>query len=148
MAKKQVFKQVSSIKEAQLLVPKATTYLSNNPGEFFELTNDVVVYKGARYGGYTIFTSHLCFIKMLIPAGTKVYVTGYKCRAEKALVLEIKKSGRKDILTEAYSDCCPTFKYRPNQEVKPKHKFSLLHKECESGIHFFATLTAARNYMH
>jgi hypothetical protein len=117
-----------------------------HPSGFFTLTKDVIVYKKAYYWK-SQFAYHMsnCTIKLLLPAGTNIYVTENKCRADSAKVLQINKSGSAKTLTIAISHYDCNFRYEVGQIAKP-NKFSTHTEKCAGGIHFFRTLKEARAY--
>lgn len=95
--------------------------------------------------------------KLLIPAeATRTKSLGGKCRADKAIVLDIydahmTKDGTIDRgrhYDHGWSNHNNNFEYSVGSTVVPDHNFCpLWYAECESGIHFFLTEIEAYNYM-
>jgi hypothetical protein len=103
---------------------------------------DTIVYKKvvAVNGSYAI-------AKLMIPKGTRCLMTEGKCRAAKAVVIDIRLTGKATKLTKARSLYSGhQFHYIPGEVVLPKPHFSNQSSTCDSGIHFFRTLREARNY--
>lgn len=90
----------------------------------------------------------LCIVKLLIPADAKrSSATTEKCRADKAIVLEIQDLKGNKIDRSAYSMHKPNFEYRVGETVIPKKPFCEDRwQECASGIHFFIDRKAAVEY--
>lgn len=87
-------------------------------------------------------------VKLLIPAEAKrSSATTEKCRADKAIVLEIQDMDGNKIDTVAYSRHDNSFKYVVGETVTPKEPFCEDRwQECASGIHFFVDRRAAVEY--
>lgn len=87
-------------------------------------------------------------VKLLIPAEAKrSSATTGKCRADKAIVLEIQDMDGNKIDTVAYSRQDDSFKYVVGETVTPKEPFCEDRwQECASGIHFFVDRRAAVEY--
>ena len=91
----------------------------------------------------------MVIVKLLIPEDAKRSSgTGRKCRADKAVVLEIQ-----DIAGEALegvvarSGYDPLFTYEVGKTVEPREQFDDCRwNECGSGIHFFINRQEAVNY--
>lgn len=114
---------------------------------FYILTEEVVVYKAALGYKPHNYIYPVITIKLLLPVGTKIRVGRYKCRANQAIVMQMNKYGKKQTVLAARSNFCGNFIYNVGQTVKPRRKFCTDDLECASGIHFFRTLTEARNYL-
>lgn len=113
--------------------------------------------------------------KVAIPAGTRIHwradgsyryaervdggqrqvFTAGKLRAEKAVVLEIKKSKKKEEVPKAFSSWNWSFFYKKGATVYSKgegtngckkRSFSHSAQVCASGIHFFLTRIEAEEY--
>lgn len=81
-----------------------------------------------------------CIVKLLIPEDAKrLSATGRKCRADKAVVLDIQDVDGKSLdCKEARSIHDVTFLYKVGETVVPKEPFCEDRwKECSSGIHFY-----------
>ena len=92
-----------------------------------------------------------CIVKLLIPADAdRSSANNKKCRASKAVVLEIQDATEKETLLSsqhAYSYWDEEFKYEPGMIVYPKCGFNYNRwKECASGIHFFVDREGALQY--
>ena len=107
------------------------------------LNNAAIVYKKAFSGTYPYSR---VTIKLLLPIETIVNLTEKKCRASRAIVLEITKTGKKDRFVTACSIYDNNFKYVVGETVHPKKPFDMSREQCGSGIHFFRTLKEAREY--
>jgi len=81
--------------------------------------------------------------KLLIPADAKrSNATGRKCRAERAIVLDLLKDG--EHIESGVSLFDSTFIYRVGETVMPREPFCEDRwQECASGIHFFITRAEA-----
>ena len=81
-------------------------------------------------------------VKLLIPEDAKrLSATSRKCRASKAVVLEIYGAEK------AYSKYDNDFVYEKGKIIEPKSTFCEDRwDECASGIHFFITRIEAENY--
>jgi len=86
-------------------------------------------------------------VKLLIPSDARrTNATGRKCRAEKALVLEITDSIGAP-LDEAVSKFDPKVVYRVGETVVPRNGFNEDRwTECGGGIHFYITREEALEY--
>lgn len=89
-------------------------------------------------------------MKLLIPADAKrLSATTEKCRADKAVVLEIQDMDG-NILDEcAYSSYqnAQDFEYKVGETVTPREPFDDNRwDECSSGIHFFIDREMAKRY--
>ena len=83
-----------------------------------------------------------CLVKLMIPSDAeRSNATGRKCRASKAVVLEIQDMGGNPAgIYEARSCMHPEFIYRVGDTVAPEKPFCADRwEECASGIHFFIT---------
>ena len=112
-------------------------------GVFKVLTKEQIVYKAL----ISEFNENSVTAKLLLPVGTKVYLTYDKCRADQAKVLKMNKLGKAEEVTVARSTFNPRFKYKTGATIKPQFKFSEENSKCASGIHFFRTLKEARKYL-
>lgn len=88
--------------------------------------------------------------------------TGGKCRADRAIVLDMEwlpSRGNRPLPpskaeiakrakppTIAYSDFDRSFVYKVGRTVRPKEKYQTEAVACGSGIHFFLTKAKARTY--
>lgn len=89
-------------------------------------------------------------VKLLIPEDAKrTSFTTLKCRADKAVVLEIQDAnGNKLNVKKARSMHDKSFVYEVGKTVTPKYKFNeARYEECTSGIHFFVDREAALTLM-
>jgi hypothetical protein len=120
---------------------------NERPGFFAYAGQDTIVYKGlygvSKQGARPCIA---CTAKLLIPKGTLVYLTRTKCRAKFVKVLEITKVHSAVRFTHAFGTYLSSFRYVVHQKAIPD-RFSLRHKMCSNGIHFFRTLDEARNYI-
>ena len=93
-----------------------------------------------------------CIVKLLIPADARrSSATTEKCRADKAIVLEIQDLDGNKIECNAYSFYAygrgQDFEYKVGETVTPKEPFCEDRwQECGSGIHFFIDRKAAVEY--
>lgn len=91
-----------------------------------------------------------CIVKLLIPADAKrSSATTEKCRADKAIVLEIQDLDGNKIDRNAYStyEGAQNFEYKVGETVTPREPFDEDRwNECSSGIHFFIDRRAAVEY--
>ena len=91
-----------------------------------------------------------CIVKLLIPADAKrSSATTEKCRADKAIVLEIQDLDGNKIDRNAYStyETAQDFEYKVGETVTPRKPFDEDRwNECSSGIHFFIDRNAAVEY--
>ena len=91
-----------------------------------------------------------CIVKLLIPADAKrSSATTEKCRADKAIVLEIQDLDGNKIDRNAYSiyEGAQNFEYKVGETVTPREPFDEDRwNECSSGIHFFIDRRAAVDY--
>ena len=91
-----------------------------------------------------------CIVKLLIPADAKrSSATTEKCRADKAVVLEVQDMDGNRIDAVAYSsyDYAQDFEYKVGEIVTPREPFCEDRwQECASGIHFFIDRRAAVEY--
>ena len=89
-------------------------------------------------------------MKLLIPADAKrSSATTEKCRADKAVVLEIQDLDGNKIDRNAYStyNNAQNFEYKVGETVVPREPFDEDRwNECSSGIHFFIDRRAAVEY--
>ncbi len=85
-------------------------------------------------------------VKLLIPEDAKrSHAFGRKCRAEKAVVLEIYNGKKK--VKEAVSEYDENFMYKVGKTVVPTGKFNEdFTEECQTGIHFYITKIEAENH--
>ena len=91
----------------------------------------------------------IVIIKLLIPENARrCSSTGRKCRAEKAVVLEIQNQDGSKANTEiAYSIHAQHFAYKIGETVVPEKPFDADRwLECASGIHFFINRQEAVDY--
>ena len=91
----------------------------------------------------------LVIVKLLIPEDAKRSSgTGRKCRADKAVVLEIQDMAGEALEgVVARSSYDPLFTYEVGKTVEPREPFDDCRwNECGSGIHFFITRQEAVNY--
>lgn len=87
-------------------------------------------------------------IKLLIPEGAKRSSgTSRKCRADKAIVLEIIDENGEQIEITA-SDYLPSFIYKLGETVEVKDFDENRWNECSIGIHFFITKKEAEEYRY
>lgn len=96
-----------------------------------------------------IFDSRQVIVKLLIPQNARrVSSVGRKCRADRAVVLEIQElDGNPLYGVEVRSFRDVNFKYRVGETVTPTEPFDDDRlKDCASGIHFFITRQEAVNY--
>lgn len=96
-------------------------------------------------------TNMPCIVKLLIPAdATRSSANDMKCRASKAIVLEIQDATDKEkplSSQHAYSYWDEDFKYEPGMTVYPEFGFSFNRwNECAGGIHFFVDREGALKY--
>lgn len=86
--------------------------------------------------------------KLLIPKDAKrVSGNGRKCRADKAIVLEIQSINGEIHYTKGLSKYNHTFIYEVGQLVEPEEKFEdNRFNVCSSGIHFFIDRNLAVDY--
>ena len=98
---------------------------------------DLVVWKSARTAD-----KERALVKLLIPADAeRSNATGRKCRASRAVVLEIVGA------EVAFSRHDARFVYRVGETVEPYNPFDPDRwNECTSGIHFFLTREEAEAY--
>ena len=91
-----------------------------------------------------------CIVKLLIPADAKrSSATAEKCRADKAVVLEVQDMDGNKIDACGYSsyDNAQDFEYKAGETVTPREPFCEDRwQECASGIHFFVDRQAAVEY--
>jgi len=81
-------------------------------------------------------------VKLLIPEDAiRSSATTYKCRASKAVVLEIS-----DGSSEVVSDRDPMFTYRVGETVSVDNFDTNRWNECSTGIHFFTSRLMAEKY--
>lgn len=93
---------------------------------------------------------------MPMPAIAKLYIpadalrssaTTRKCRASRAVVMEITSLSGKIEYTSGFSAYYQGFRYRVGESVEPQEKFEEERwQECASGIHFFMTRDEAVQY--
>ena len=91
----------------------------------------------------------LVIVKLLIPEDAKRSSgTGRKCRADKAVVLEIQDMAGEALEgVVARSSYDPLFIYEVGKTVEPREPFDGCRwNECGSGIHFFINRQEAVNY--
>ena len=91
----------------------------------------------------------LVIVKLLIPEDAKRSSgTGRKCRADKAVVLEIQDMAGEALEgVVARSSYDPLFTYEVGKTVEPREPFDDCRwNECGSGIHFFINRQEAVNY--
>ena len=91
----------------------------------------------------------LVIVKILIPEDAKRSSgTGRKCRADKAVVLEIQDMAGEALEgVVARSSYDPLFTYEVGKTVEPREPFDGCRwNECGSGIHFFINRQEAVNY--
>ena len=91
----------------------------------------------------------LVIVKLLIPEDAKRSSgTGRKCRADKAVVLEIQDMAGEALEgVVARSSYDPLFTYEVGKTVEPREPFDGCRwNECGSGIHFFINRQEAVNY--
>lgn len=141
--KKLTILKAKNLKEAVKVVEKIGPH-------FFQMIKDSIAYKGVTYLG-KVRRGDLAWAiaKLLIPEGTIVYVTKDKCRAQKAIVLEMKKGGRKEKLVSCFSHYMGAkFEYRVGKTMEPVHNFSYSFEECDSGIHLFPTLAKTKAFIY
>jgi hypothetical protein len=119
---------------------------SSLSGKFYVLAKEQIVYKYTLGEIKSNYSRSAVTVKLLLPVGTVVYLTSGKCRASQAKVLQMNKLGRSETVDISYASYNDYFKYIVGATVKPANKFNLEYKMCESGIHFFRTLTEARQY--
>ena len=89
-----------------------------------------------------------CIVKLLIPADAKrLSATTEKCRADKAVVLEIQDMDG-NVINECARSCYDyEFKYKVGETVIPKKPFDEDRwNECSRGIHFFIDKEMAKRY--
>ena len=107
-------------------------------------TKSLIVFKKVLVdGGFSAIA------KLRIPSRAKRTATpiGSKCRAERAIVLEIKRVDNGKLAQKAYSTHDDNFIYEVGKEVKPTSPYDGdFRVECTSGIHFFLTEEEARDY--
>lgn len=86
--------------------------------------------------------------KLLIPSDAKrSSAFGNKCRADKAIVLEIYDMSNNTITYDiGYSFYDPNFIYKVGETVRVKNFDTNRWNECTSGIHHFMTLEEAMQY--
>lgn len=97
-----------------------------------------------------LYNKKKVIVKLLIPEDAKrTSFTTLKCRADKAVVLEIQDAeGNKLRAKKVRSTFDSSFVYEVGKTVKPKYEFNeARHEECTSGIHFFVDRKAALTLM-
>ena len=73
--------------------------------------------------------------------------TTEKCRADKAIVLEVQDMDGNVLDECAYSGHERDFEYKVGETVTPRHPFDEDRwNECSSGIHFFIDKEMAKRY--
>lgn len=85
---------------------------------------------------------------LLIPKGTKVYITEGKCRAAKAKVLSMTGQRKRKRIKKGCSIHLSTFIYRKGRTVTPIWGFSMFEETCVAGIHFFRSRTEAVRFQY
>jgi uncharacterized protein YjbI with pentapeptide repeats len=102
------------------------------------LKEDMIGYKKCR--GNRI-------VKLCIPKGSIVFsINNYKCRTNKAKVLEITSRSGKITYQDAESLADSDFKYKVGKTIRIKDFDLMYNVECASGIHFFKTREEAIDY--
>lgn len=93
------------------------------------------------------FANHV-IAKLEIPADAlRSSATTRKCRASKAIVLEITSRDGTKSFTQGTSSYRPTFRYVVGETVRPRDAYEKDRwQECASGIHFFMTRDEAVAY--
>lgn len=108
---------------------------------------EFIAWKKARCQGKK---NRVCIVKLLIPADAKrLSATTEKCRADKALVLEIYDMNGHFLNESAFSSYynAPNFEYKKGEMVYPEKPFDENRwNECSSGIHFFIDREMALRY--
>ena len=88
-----------------------------------------------------------CMVKLLILDDAKrSSATTYKCRCDKAKVLDIENAYTGEKIEETKSDYDPKFIYRVGEIVTVDDFDDNRWNECTSGIHFFVNKENALNY--
>jgi hypothetical protein len=104
---------------------------------------DIIGYKQANS-----LDGKVVIVELLIPSMAKrnnAFVR--KCRAEYAIVTEIKSIDGNTDFPSAKSSYDSTFKYEIGDTIKPTTPYDEnFQNECSSGIHFFITRLEAENY--
>jgi len=123
---------------------------------------DLTAYKFVRYTNANddSWVEHGAIAKLIIPAGTRIHWSTInqkkvgKCRAAKAIVLDIKKRKRNISIPMAVSHWDTSFQYHIGDVVEPRRShgnkvfFSTSHQTCAAGIHFFLTLKEVEDYVN
>ena len=108
---------------------------------------EFIAWKKARLHGKT---GGSCIVKLLIPADAKrLSATTEKCRADKAVVLEVQDMDGHVLDECAYSsyEYARDFEYKVGETVTPREPFDEDRwNECSSGIHFFIDREMAKRY--
>ena len=111
------------------------------------IEGEFVAWKKARLHGKS---GGECIVKLLIPSDAKrLSSTSEKCRADKAMVLEVQDMDGNKINECAYSNYehAQDFEYKVGETVTPREPFDDDRwNECSSGIHFFIDRRAAVEY--
>ena len=88
-----------------------------------------------------------CMVKLLILDDAKrSSATTYKCRCDKAKVLDIENAYTGEKIEETKSDYDPKFIYRVGEIVTVEDFDDNRWNECSTGIHFFVNKENALNY--
>ena len=88
-----------------------------------------------------------CIVKLLIPADARrSSATGYKCRCDKAKVLDIESIDGQTHYDLAASSRDVNFKYIVGETVQVDNFDTNRFNECAPGIHFFVDKQAAIDY--
>lgn len=122
---------------------------------FYTLTHPLHVFK--KVFCFRWSDTRAAIANLVIPAGAVIYVDTraflrgasphtLKMRASEAFVHSIALINGETQLASAHSVRDNAFTYIPGRTVKPKYRFSKKKAQCESGIHFFVNLAAAKNY--
>ena len=86
-------------------------------------------------------------VKLLIPEdASRSSATSRKCRASKAIVLEIENIERTEKYKEAKSKYDSSFIYNVGETLEIENFDTDRWNECSNGIHFFITRQEAINY--
>jgi hypothetical protein len=122
----------------QVEILQGPNFLGHIQSAAFKAPRDLTVYK--KLWGNSIAT-------LRIPKGTQMQsLSGYKFRAEKAVVLKIRDSAGKPVET-GVSEYDRNFEYVVGRTVEPSGSpYNSSLTECSSGIHFFLSPEDAQSY--